>query len=415
MSMKTASPESVGINPTRLERISKVMNEVTESDALSGISTMVARRGKIVHFEQFGYKDREAKEPMKQDTLFRIYSMTKPIICTALMTLYEQGKFDLLDPVSKFIPAFANLKVLERNELGEEKLIDLQQPVLISHLFTHTSGLAYDCYERFSVCGLYRQQAICANANRSLEEFVDAVCQFPLAFQPGTQWFYSVSIDIIARLIEIIADMPLIDYLNKVLFKPLNMLDTSYFVLEAKRHRIATMYGGADFCGPNMTWTKFMDAWNQGANEPLDVSQTDPADNQNYLRGGYGLKSTAQDYMAFAQMLLNKGEYNGQRILGRRTIDFMHTNHLASKLLPIGFEDIVLPGLGFGLGSRVALDPAQIGLMTSEGEFGWSGAGKTYYWVDPKEELVGVFFTQSMMNFSMIDRAFQTLVYQALE
>jgi CubicO group peptidase (beta-lactamase class C family) len=216
MTIKLSSPEAVGMCSTRLARIKNEMQVHVDSGDFAGISTLIARKGKVVHFEQVGNRDRENELPMQADTLFRLYSMTKPIVCTAFMMLYEQGKFDLRDPVSKFIPAFANLKVLQTESGGKETLVDLTQPVTMHHLLTHTSGLSYDFYEEFSVCKHYRDSKLHANTqNVSLEDFVNKICEFPLAFQPGAQWYYGVNVDVIARLIEIIADKSLADYLAR--------------------------------------------------------------------------------------------------------------------------------------------------------------------------------------------------------
>lgn len=414
MSIKIVNPETVGVSYSRLSRINKVMQAEVEQGKLTGISTLISRHGKIIHFEQFGLMDRENKKLMQSDTLFRIYSMTKPIVCTALMILYEQGKFDLKDPVAKYIPAFDQLKVLEKDASGSEKLVDLIQPITIHHLLTHTSGLVYDFDEESPACHLYREHQILANYENSLEQFVNRLCQLPLGFQPGTKWYYSVSIDVVARLIEIISEKPLNEFLHDSIFKPLAMFDTGFYVPEKNRHRVATMYGGIDLCAPNVSWTALLDVWQRGVNERLDVSKTSPIDNPNFMRGGYGLIGSAQDYWRFTQMLLNKGELDGVRILSHKTADFMHLNHVDPKLLPIGFEDWKLTGYGFGLGSRVLLNVAEAQFLSSESEYGWAGAAKTYYWIDPKENLIGIFMTQSMCNFSTIDRVFQTLTYQAL-
>ena len=415
MTIETVPPESVGLCSTRLSRINHVMQQQVQKGAFSGISTLIARRGQVVHFEQYGDRDREAKLPMQQDTLFRLYSMTKPIICTALMTLYEQGKFDLKNPVSDYIPAFAQLKVLETDDQGNETRTELNQPVSIHHLLTHTSGLAYDFYEEYKVCELYRQERLFANAsNVSLEQLIDRLCQFPLAFQPGTKWYYSVSIDVIARLIEIISGQPLVDFLNDTIFQPLSMTNTGFHVAKEKQHQMAAMYGGVDLWGENVSWSTLMDVWEKKINHRLDVSDTDPIDNPAFARGGSGLKSTASDYFQFCQMLLNRGSFNGARILSPKTVDFMHINHVDTSLLPLAFANWQLPGLGFGLGSRVVIDTAKNQLLGSDGEFGWAGAAKTYYWIDPKEELIGLFLTQYMANYSTIERQFQTLAYQAI-
>ena len=415
MSIELSSPESVGISSSRLSRITDVMRTKVQNDRYAGISTMVARRGKIVHFAQVGLRDKEANLPMQQDTIFHLYSMTKPIICTAFMCLYEQGKVDLKDPVANYIPAFAKLKVLQKNADGSEKLVDLEQPIAIFHLLTHTAGFSYDFYDQYPISALYRQAQLNSKTKDvSLEKFVAKLCQLPLAFQPGTQWYYSVSIDIIARLIEIIAEKPLEQFLRETIFAPLGMEAMSFYQAAEKRQRVAAIYGGIDICAPNVGWEQLLQTWESGSNKRLDVNDTHPLDDPNFQRGGLGLSSTAEDYFRFAQMLLNKGEFNGRRILSAKTIELMHMNHLEKKLLPIGFEDFKLMGYGFGLGSRVLLDVAPTELAGSVGEYGWAGAAKTYYWIDPKEELIGIFMTQSMCDFSMIERTFQALVYQSL-
>lgn len=414
MSIKIEKPQSLGMCSSRLSRIRERMESEINQGKFAGISTLIARSGKVVHFEQYGLMNRETRQPMQTDTLFRIYSMTKPMICTAFMTLYEQGKFDLQDPVAKFIPAFAQLKVLQTDASGAEKLVELERPVTIHHLLTHTAGFVYDFCEASPVCRLYRENYLMGNANISLQEFINRLCQLPLAFQPGTRWFYSVSIDVIAYLIEIIANKPLAEFLAEVIFNPLGMNDTGFFVPEQHRHRVAAMYGGLDLAGPNVSWSALLDVWQRGINEPLDVSKTCPINNPNFARGGIGLVSTAEDFWYFAQMLLNRGQLNGVRILSPKTIEYMHINQVNPALLPLKFEDIEISGYGFGLGSRVLLNPAEAQVLSSQGEYGWAGAAKTYYWVDPKENIIAIFLTQSMCNFSMIERTFQTLVYQAI-
>ena len=415
MSIIVSSPESVGMSSARLARIKPVMQAQIEQNVLSGISTLIARRGKVVHFEQYGYQDREAKLPLQADTIFRMYSMTKPVIATAFMCLYEQGKFDLMEPVSKYIPTFSSLKVLEKATNGAERLVDLTQPVTIYHLLTGTSGLMYDFYEDNPVCEQYRQHRILADTlGVSLETMVAKICALPLGFQPGSQWYYGVNMDVIARLIEIISDKPLDQFLQDTLFGPLNMRDTAFRVPTDKRSRLSAIYGGIDICAKNVAWTQIVAAGMTNRNEPIDVSTTHPEDDSTFLRGGLGLYSTTEDYLRFAQMLLNGGELDSIRVLSPKIIEFMHTNHLPEKMLPIGFETFRLPGYGFGLGSGIVLNVPQTQMPGSVGTYNWWGAAKTGYWIDPKEKLIGVFMAQSMCNFAPVDRIFQTLAYQAL-
>ncbi|MEM9778096.1 MAG: serine hydrolase domain-containing protein, partial [Chloroflexota bacterium] len=307
--MGISSPESVGMSSERLARIRPGLQPYIDNGMLRGMSTMVARKGEIVHFEQMGHMDKEAGKPMAADTIFRIYSMTKPIAAVALMMLYEQGKFLLSDPVAKFIPAFAHTKVFESLEDGELKTADLNEPITITHLLTHTSGLTYGFLEDTRASELYRNSRVMADPTQTLEEAIDQIAQLPLAFQPGTIWHYSVAIDVVARLVEVISGQHFGEYLQEHLLGPLGMVDTAFGVAEEKRHRLAAMYGLPDIVGDGNTMTTFFEAWQDGFNNRIDVSGTYPVDRpQTFVRGGHGLFSTAADYMRFCQMLLNDGE-----------------------------------------------------------------------------------------------------------
>ena len=414
MDIKLHSPESVGMSTTRLDRIKHAMSERLDKSELIGLSTMISRQGKTVYFEQQGFSRKEDNKLMSPDSLFRLYSMTKPMICVAFMTLFEQGKFDLFGPVSEYIPAFSDLKVLEKDEHGQDKLVSLSQPVAIHHLLTHTSGLVYDFYDDSPVCQLYRDHQVSYNSDRSLQEFVDVLCTLPLAFQPAEKYLYSVSIDVVGRLIEIIAEKPLSQFLKETIFEPLAMMDTGFSVPDHKLDRLASLYGPVDALGKNLGWKEFINAPAADLDKLLDVSKTHRDEDPYFVRGGLGLIGSAPDYMRFAQMMLNGGELDGKRILSPKTLELMHMNHLNQRLLPIGFGEFKLRGYGFGLGSRVLVNVAESLMPGSLGEYGWSGAAKTYYWVDPKEELIGLFMTQSMGNWTLVQRQFQSLVYQAI-
>ena len=415
MAIKLSKPRSVGMCAARLERIDTVMQEQVDQGTLAGVSTLVARRGKVVHFKQFGMRDRETNLPMQADTIVRMYSMTKPIVCTAFMTLYEQGKVDLFDPVSKFIPAFKNLNVLESSDDGSERLVDLKRPMTIQHLLTHTSGLVYDFFEDSPVCQLYRDKKVCADLSVSAAEFVAKLSELPLAFQPGERWFYGVNTDVLGHVIEIISGQSLAEFLQTTILSPLSMHDTAYCQPADKLSRVAAIYGSGNICEEDVSWSDLVGAWEQHKNIRLDLdSGAHPVDDPSFQWGGLGLSSTMEDYYRFTQMLLNGGELGGQRVLSPKTVELMHLNHLPQKLLPMMLGGQPLSGYGFGLGSRVMLDVAASGVAGSVGEFGWGGAAKTYYWIDPKEELIGIFLTQSMGNFSLIQRTFQALVYQAM-
>ncbi len=406
-------PARVGFDPQRLARIKPAMQRYVDSGIFAGISTMVARRGEIVHSEQVGYQNRDSKTPLTAESIYRIYSMTKPIICTALMTLHEEGRFQLFHPVAKYLPAFAKVKVLEQGAHGT-KAVAPHGPMTIQQLFTHTAGLTYNFLEESPVCKMYLDAGLMSDAHSTLAHVIAELARLPLVDHPGAGYHYGMSIDVLAHLIEVLADQPLAEFLAARIFQPLAMVDTAFSVPEAKRNRVATMYGHPDVT--THTFSQIIAAWESGFNEESDMRQTYPThDAPNFQRGGHGLFATTDDYMRFAQMLLNGGELNGARILGRKTVEFMHANHLPLTLLPyqIGPAGPAL-GYGFGLGSRVLLDPPATGVPGSIGEFGWAGAAKTYYWIDPKEELIGVFMAQFMMAMELPDQDFRVLTYQAL-
>jgi CubicO group peptidase (beta-lactamase class C family) len=407
------SPESVGVSSERLARIAPVMQSYVEQRGFSGISTMLARRGRIIHFEQVGWKDRETHTPLTADTLYRIYSMTKPIVSVALMMLYEEGRFQLFDPLSKFLPAFGTVRVLTGALFATRREVELDRPILVRDLLTHTSGLTYGFLEDSPVCEMYRQAGVLSNAERSLEATIGELARLPLAYQPGTRWHYSMGIDVAAHLVEVLSGQPLQHFLRERLFAPLGMRDTGFSVPAERRDRIATMYGLPDIAFNS--YTAAATAWKAGFNERIDVEKSYPVDNTTtFARGGHGLFSTIGDYMRFAQMLLNRGELDGARILAPKIVDLMHMNHLPAAMLPYESNGIPTEGYGFGLGSRVLLNVAESKMPGSVGEFGWGGAAKTYYWVDPQEQLIGVLMSQYMRSFELPDKDFQVLAYQAL-
>jgi CubicO group peptidase (beta-lactamase class C family) len=412
MTTAVTSPAEVGMHPDRLARIRPVMESYVDERGVVGISTMVSRRGRVVHAEQFGFRDREAGAPMADDTIFRIYSMTKPVVSTALMLLHEEGRFQLEHPVAQYLPAFATVEVLAE----DGSLVDPVRPVQVRDLLTHTSGLTYDFMADNRVAQLYRDARIMNDATRSLEALVDEVATLPLAFQPGTRWHYSVGIDVAARLIEVLTGATLGDVLRDRIFDPLGMVDTGFGVPEDRLDRLAAMYGLPDLIGENYSFAELSEAALAGFNERIDVSTTYPTDAPDvFQRGGVGLFSTAEDYMRFAQMLAAGGIHDGQRVIGRKTLELMHANHLDAGLLPYELAGLPVPGMGFGLGSRVMLDVAQTAGPGSTGEYGWAGAAKTYFWVDPSEELVGLFMSQYMTGTLLPERDFRSLVYQAID
>ncbi len=351
------APETVGMSARRLERVRPAMQTYVDRGVYAGVSTMIARRGVVVHAGVFGWRDREAQSPITAGTIFRLYSMTKPIVCTALMTLYEEGRFQLIDPVAKYIPAFAGVKVLA----ADGELVDPVRPMMVGDLMTHTSGLTYHFLEDSPVSRMYAEGKL-LDPHCSLAEGIDDLARFPLAFQPGSRFQYSVGIDVAARVIEVISGRPLGAVLRERLFEPLGMVDTAFGVPPKKRHRLAAMYGRPDPIDPAQTFSGEFTAWQKGFNERVDVSATYPVDDpETFVRGGHGLFGTIDDYFRFAQMLANGGRLDEEQILGRKTLALIHANHLPSALLPIEIGGLPLPGYGFGLGSRVLLDVAQSG------------------------------------------------------
>ena len=404
-------PTSVGMSAERLERIDVAMQAFVDRGVVRGISTLVARRGQVVHRGLYGHRDAETAAAMTDDTIFRIYSMTKPIVSTGLMLLHGEGRFQLDQPVATFLPAFAAPRVMN----ADGTLVDATAPITVADLLGHTSGLTYDFMVDNPAAQLYRDHRVMHDATRTLEECVDLIASLPLAFQPGERFHYSVGIDVAARLIEVIADQPLGDFLAEHLFGPLGMIDTAFGVPDQQLARLAAMYGLPDLVGENYSADDLVAADLAGFNQRIDVSGTYPTSTPDLFgRGGVGLFSTIDDYFRFAQMLANGGELDGHRVVGRKTLELMHGNRLPPAMLPWEIMGDPTPGYGFGLGSRVLLDVAASQSAGSIGEFGWSGAATTYYWVDPVEDLVGVFMTQYMTGPEQPNRAFRSVAYQAI-
>ena len=397
------TPEDVGLSGARLVKIDLLTQKYIEEGKLPGTLTLVARKGRIAHLETQGQSDLENSTPVKRDTLFRIYSMSKPITSVALMMLYEDGHFLLDDPVSRFIPAFRNLKVHHIDEKGHAALQDTQREMTIKDLLTHTSGLTYGFMNATPVDAMYREQAVEESGN--LDEMIRKLCDLPLLFSPGSQWSYSVATDVCGYLVQKISDTSFDEFLQEQIFDPLEMEDTGFYVPESKAHRLAANYERTRDNGLRLI---------------------DAPEKSRYLKppglhsGGGGLVSTADDYLKFAQMLLNRGEYNGNRLLGRKTVELMTMNHLPDNgdLTSMGqavFSETPYDGIGFGLGFSVMLDPAKASILGSKGEYAWGGAASTYFFVDPAEELIVILLTQLMPSSSYpIRRELRVTAYQSI-
>ena len=396
--MDRVTPESVGFSSSRLSRIDAHMQRYVDDGKLSGIIAAIARRGQLAYRETFGRRDLEAGQPMALDTIFRIYSMSKPITSVAVMMLYEEGRFLLHDPISRFIPGFKHCKVFARETGSGYELEDLAREITILDLLTHTAGLSYGFEPELSyVDKLYaqrRQEMQRDGREVTLEELVRELTRLPLAFQPGRAWRYSMATDVLGYLVQVVADMPFEQFLQEHVFEPLGMVDTDFYVPEDKLDRFAALYSPAEGGGI------------QVLDMPGGRDYTRPTRNPS---GGGGLVSTTTDYLRFAQMMLNRGELDGVRLLGRKTVEWMTINHLPQGLHP--WEDA---GRGFGLGVGVQIDAARQNLG-SAGSYGWGGAAGTRFWVDPQEALIGLFMIQIMPGEHYpIQDEFGVLAYQAL-
>ena len=373
-----AVPEEVGVSAERLERIRPVMQDYVDKGNLPGFLTVVARRGKIVHFETIGMRDVENKKPIEPDTIFRIYSMSKPITSVAVMMLYEEGKFQLTTPVSKFIPEFENMKVYneDQTEISEAK-----EEVTIKHLLMHTAGLTYGWGDK-PVDERYKELKIFEDGS-GLADMVKKLGDIPLVHEPGERWTYGVSTDVLGYFVEVVSGMPFEAFLQTRLFGPLGMVDTAFSVPPEKRDRFAALYSPTKEDGL----------------ERVGKAALSNDDFTFFPSGGGGLVSTAADYMRFSQMLLNGGELDGVRILGKKTVELMRYPH---------HDD------WFGLGFAVVTDKEPPDILESMGSFSWGGAAATTFWIDPQEKLIGLLMTQLFNNPYPFHQQFRVLTYQSL-
>jgi CubicO group peptidase (beta-lactamase class C family) len=387
-------PEGAGLVEARLPRIGEHLRaRYIEPGKLAGCQTLVARNGTVGYFESLGQRDRERGRPVTDDTVWRIYSMTKPITGVALLSLYERGHFQLTDPVSRFLPEWTDLRVKVRDgATGEERLVEPERPMQVKDLLMHMSGLGYGGLRLGEAGGA--QEAVDRGLDVSgsptlrggtLADMVTGLADQPLEFHPGTRWLYSVSTDICGRLVEVISGKRFDDYLRDELFGPLGMVDTGFVVDDGQADRLAASY-------------------RRGRDRSLKLAEdpeTSPyRERRPFLSGGGGLVSTSADYLRFAQMLCNGGELDGVRILGRKTVELMTANHLPGGgeltefAVPGGFGEVGFTGMGFGLTVATGLGPTRTAIAGSAGDFTWGGYASTIFWVDPAEELVVIFMTQ---------------------
>ncbi len=396
-SIKPASPESVGMSAERLERLSEALDAYVDNGELAGSVTLVARRGRVVYFEAFGNRDREANAPMRTDAIFRIASQSKAVVSVAAMTLVEEGKLLLTDPVGKYLPEFMETKVAVARDGGGYDVVKAARPITVRDLLTHTSGYGYgngvggDLWTAANQTGYYF-----ADRNETIRDSVRRIASLPAHAQPGTQWIYGYNTDILGALVEVVAGQSLDRVLSERIFEPLGMRDTEFYLSPGKNDRLTAVY--------SMNDGKLERAPTPGTSVGQGHYVEGP---RKSFSGGAGLLSTATDYARFLQMMLNGGEIDGRRVLGRKTVELMTTSHLGN----ISYN----AGQGFGLGFYVVEDVGARGSPGSVGEFGWGGASHTTYWVDPREELIVVHLTQLVPAGTVDDQAkVRALVYQAI-
>jgi CubicO group peptidase (beta-lactamase class C family) len=400
-----AAPESVGLSPQRLERVRQVLGAKVDSGEIPGYVALVARHGKVAYFEAYGLQNPNTKARMSRDSIFRIYSMTKPVTSVAAMTLVEEGRIKLSDPISMYLPEMAHLQVAT-NPQTAKTVAELQtkpatNPIRVVDLLLHTSGLTYGFFKSFPGGSLVEQMYLDGGENDldiTNAELVTRLSKLPLKYEPGTTWWYSRSTDVLGRVIEVVSGMTLSEFFQKRITGPLGMADTAFQVASSKISRFAEPF----------------DADRQG----LTLQYTDPTKPVKFEAGGQGLTSTAMDYSRFLHMMLNRGALDGTRILGSKTVDLMTMDHVGQA---IDHGVFFLPGQshGFGLGFAVRTPgpraPVALNAMDgSVGEYYWAGYAGTYFWVDPKEEIVAVYMMQSVQHLLWYASTFKTLVLQAV-
>ncbi len=381
-----AVPEDVGMSTSRLERIAPVMQRWIDDGKIPGALTMIARSGRLVHFEKFGTQDIATAKPVEFDTIFRIYSMTKPITSIAVMMLYEEGRFQLGTPVSEFIPAFKDMQVYTEDGSA---IIEAEREMTIKHLLTHTSGLIYGgdwehpINERYNEADFY---------GRDLAHMAQELGNIPLLHHPGAGWNYGMSTDVLGYLVEVVSGMPFAEFLKTRIFDPLGMRDTDFSVPEEKSDRYATLYEPTE----------------DGGIQVIENAPVSSGPLSFYHSGGAGLQSTAADYLRFCQMLLNDGELDGERLLGNKTVELVRMNHIADDWHPLERT-----GCGFGLGFAVVTNVADTHSLGSLGTYSWGGLASTVFWIDPVEDLIGILMTQ-LIGDSPFHAQFRVLTYQSI-
>lgn len=425
--MRTVRPDREGFDAARLAKIDSYMNAQVEAGVMAGGLGMIARNGNVIYSSTWGQSDREAGKPMTDDTIFRIYSMTKPITGVALMMLHEEGKFLLNDPIAKYLPELANLEVaVSTADGGTSATSDGTQSVTkgegdlsvagttrkprrqptVRDLMRHTAGFTYGVFGNTEVDRAYRDAGLLRD-HPTLNDFVSKLGKIPLQYEPGDRWHYSVSVDVQGALIERLSGQKFSEFLNERIFQPLGMPDTSFTIRPDKRDRFAQLYAPKGTPGGlnaflTQSSTSELEVANEYANRGFEPGAT-------FESGGGGLISTAMDYLRFSQMMLNGGELDGVRLLSPRTVELMSRDHMADVKTGFGGK-----GSGFGLDFGVLLDPGAAGDVGSAGEYNWGGAAGTRFWIDPAKQIVGVFMVQSIPHRTDLAGKFKVLTYASM-
>jgi len=385
-----SKPEEAGLSSERLARMDKAIHDYVDAGRTPGVVTLIARHGKVVHIDAYGKADLATGRATRSDDIFRMYSMTKPITSTALLMLFEEGKFQLTDPLSKYFPAFADAKVYAGSTPQGGMLLDsAKRQITVQDIFRHTAGFSYG-FGNSPVDKMYGDANVFAT---DLTGLIEKVGKMPLLYQPGDRWVYSVAHDVQAALVEKLSGQPFDEFVRQRIFRPLEMNDSMFKIPADKKSRVPALYTLRD------------------GKLAVDKNPIGGADYGEQVFGGYSISTTISDYALFAQMLLNKGQLNGVRLLSPKTVELMATNHLPATALANGG---VGPGTGYGLGVSVLMSPAEKGNIGSVGEFGWSGAASTHVLIDPKEDLVAIYCTQLMGGDFAIRSHFATMLYQSI-
>ncbi len=392
-------------DPERLQRIGQLAKRYIDDDRFAGIAWRVDHDGATVSEGALGHRDHARDQPLADDTIYRIYSMTKPMVSVVALQLIEEGRLRLYDPVSRFVSAFGDCQVLDKQGNAEP----LQRPVIIEDLLTHRSGLSYDFLPGCAAADACRANNAALNGQRSLADLVELLASLPLVAQPGSRWTYSFSTDVLAHVLEKVLDKSLSELMHERLFSPLGLSDTAYSLDADKLPRLMDMFGQRDLNEPIL-----INGAPQRVN-PMDVSESYPTDKpDNFARGGHGLYSTISDYQCFIGVLQNGQAPDGRAILSAPMVDMMWQNRVGGRQRPLAIGPIPMPGYGWNLFGRVMLEPGQAMKLTAEGEGGWAGAASTFFWVDRRHRFSGIVMSQFLGASIPLGDEMQTAAYQAL-